>query len=594
MRSKTLSSILTLLAVVVGAGVSAASPADGTIVRTVQIVDKGQASTHFNIVLLAEGYRQAELPVFAQHARAFADFLARTPPFTENCRAINVWRVDVASSNSGADDPVACGGSGARPSTYFDATFCGDGVNSRALIANDGTALDVLNAQVPEWDQALVVVNSSKWGGTGGTVGVTSTASDWEYIAVHELGHSAFGLADEYEYWAGCGIDTYQNYHPPSEPAAPNVTIQTDRNQLKWSHLILGSTPLPTTSNANCSLCDPQPNPFPTRTVVGLYEGADYYHCDAFRPAFNCMMRNLVPFCPVCSERIEWTLSSFDRLPLCDAGGSYVAECAGPTTQVRLDGSGSSSLECGKLSYLWSGEFLEGTASGATPTVTFGGPGIYGVALDISAGPRDWDRRSCGQFVAIQDTRAPLVEAPPDVDACTLLPDIGTATAFDACASSVSFINDAPSVFPLGETFVHWTGTDASATPHGDAAGHRPRADGHDTAELTVSLSQRCSRLRAKLVGITAHIVGRDLCDMTPAVRLVSLVSNEPLGRGGRRGSPDIVGATPGTDDRAFLLRARRDLTGNGRVYTATYEIVDDAGNKTTRQATVSVPRPRR
>jgi hypothetical protein len=76
-------------------------------------------------------------------------------------------------------------------------------------------------------------------------------------------------------------------------------------------------------------------------------------------------------------------------------------------------------------------------------------------------------------------------------------------------------------------------------------------------------------------------------------VRLLSIVSNEPEGRGGRRESPDIVGATPGTDDRVFFLRARRDLTGSGRVYTATYEVGDDAGHVTVRQATVSVPRAR-
>jgi hypothetical protein len=556
------------------------------------IVDKGEASVRFNVALLAEGFRQSELPLFAQYARAFADTFARTPPFTENCRAVNVFRIDVASRDSGADDPAVCGGSGVRVDTYFDATYCGTGVR-RALVVNDATALDVVNAQVPEWDIALVIVNSGIHGGTGGTVGVTAVAPSWEQTAIHEMGHSAFGLADEYEYWAGCGIDTDRNYYPYSEPAAPNVTIA--RSGFKWDGLVLGSTPVPTTVNANCSQCDPQPNPYPGRTVVGLYEGAHYYHCGSYRPAFDCMMRNLTPFCPVCGEQIERTLSQYDRAPRCDAGDFYVAECTGAATRVQLDGSGSSSLGCGKLTYAWSGAFLEGTATGAKPAVTFAGPNSYLVYLDVSAGPRPWDRGDCSASVHVVDSLAPLVQAPPDVDACGFTPDIGTAIGTDSCDPAVALTNDAPAVFPLGDTVVTWTGTDD--TGHTGTATQRVTLhERTDTTppELRVSLSPSVLWPPSqKLVGIKAHIVARDLCDSRPTVRLVSILSNEPEGRGGKRVSPDIVGATPGTDDRGFFLRARRDLTGSGRVYTATYEVVDDSGHVTTGQATVSVPRSR-
>jgi hypothetical protein len=307
------------------------------------------------------------------------------------------------------------------------------------------------------------------------------------------------------------------------------------------------------------------------------------------------MMRTLAPFCPVCSERIEWTFSYYDRYPRCDAGDFYVAECAGARTQVQLDGSGSSSLGCGKLTYAWSGDFLEGTASGVDPVVTFAGPDSYRVNLDVKAGPLPWDTHSCISSVFVLDTLAPLVQPPPDLDACGFTPDIGTATASDACDSSVVLSHDAPAIFPLGETTVTWTGVDAS----GNTATATQRVTLHERTdttppELSVSLSPSVLWPAShKLVGITAHIVARDLCDSRPTVRLLSIVSNEPEGRGGRRESPDIVGATPGTDDRAFFLRARRGLTGSGRVYTATYEVVDDAGNVTTRQATVSVPRSR-
>jgi len=170
---------------------------------------------------------------------------------------------------------------------------------------------------VPQWHQILVVVNSSIWGGAGGTLATTSVAAGWEGIAIHEMGHSAFGLADEYEYWAGCGVDTTQNDYTGAEPGEPNVTKDGNRTTVKWRDLILATTPVPTTANADCTLCDPQPSPAPTGTV-GVFEGAKYFHCGLFRPEFNCMMRNLSGFCAVCRRRIRQTLSP------------YLAECYAP------------------------------------------------------------------------------------------------------------------------------------------------------------------------------------------------------------------------------------------------------------------------
>jgi hypothetical protein len=260
-------------------------------------------------VIVAEGYRNAELPQFATHAQQFVNqFFATAPIDTLQC-AINVYRIDVESTDSGADDPTACGGTGATPATYFDAHFCNGGIQ-RLLLVNNTTVLNVVNAQVPQWHQIIVIVNSPIWGGAGGQIGTTSIAGGWEGIAIHEMGHSAFGLADEYEYWAGCGVDTGQNNHTGAEPVEPNVTKNTDRTTMKWKDLVLAATPMPTTSNADCSQCDPQPNPVGA-DVVGTFEGGRYFHCQMYRPQFDCMMRNLTEFCAVCRQRIRETLTPF-------------------------------------------------------------------------------------------------------------------------------------------------------------------------------------------------------------------------------------------------------------------------------------------
>ena len=72
--------------------------------------------------------------------------------------------------------------------------------------------------------------------------------------------------------------------------------------------------------------------------------------------------------------------------------------------------------------------------------------------------------------MAISDTLAPSVTAPANLAnvECTqcsprgAAPSIGTATATDACDTTVAITNNAPSVFPLGTTSVTWTGRDDS------------------------------------------------------------------------------------------------------------------------------------
>lgn len=293
--------------------------ADGKVIGTTKIVDNGDPAERFNLVLVAEGYRESELNTFANDAKHFVNGLFKTDPFDEHTCAFNIYRIDVASTDSGADDPGACGGTGAMPKTYFDAKFCTGGLQ-RALTVNSSLVTQVASAQVPEFHSAQVIVNSPIYGGTGGQVGVSSTAKkkddgtpvDWREILIHEMGHSIFRLADEYFYYAGCDVnEPSRNQHDPFEPFEPNVTVSPTAAG-KWSDLI-NTTPLPTATNLDCSKCPPDINPPPASFVVGTYEGAHYKHCGAYRPSYNCKMRKLgQPFCPVCRREIHEYLIPFD------------------------------------------------------------------------------------------------------------------------------------------------------------------------------------------------------------------------------------------------------------------------------------------
>src|SRR4051812_32268410 len=92
----------------------AMTTADGTVVGTTKIVDNGPNSQRYNLVVISEGYRSTELTQFHTDCDAFVQHLFSTPPFDEpslRC-AFNVFRVDVSSTDSGADSPTACGGDG--------------------------------------------------------------------------------------------------------------------------------------------------------------------------------------------------------------------------------------------------------------------------------------------------------------------------------------------------------------------------------------------------------------------------------------------------------------------------------------------------
>jgi IgA Peptidase M64 len=286
---------------------------DGAVLGTTQIFGSAPRNRAFNVVLLADGFTAAQQTDFDNACTTFVNDFRSTAPFDELSPAINVFRVNVSSTDSGADDPTAGGGTGAIANTYFDASFGGNNIR-RLLVCNTTTALQVAAAQVPEFTVVLLVVNSTIYGGSGGTVGTYSLAGGATEIAIHEMGHTAFRLADEYAYYAG-GAETGHDNHPLDEPSEPNVTTNNNRDTLKWGWAVAATTAIPTMSNPNCSQVDDRGSTVPAGTV-GLFEGAHYYHCGAYRPEHSCKMQSLsIPFCRVCRQVIWNRISPLAALP---------------------------------------------------------------------------------------------------------------------------------------------------------------------------------------------------------------------------------------------------------------------------------------
>ena len=278
---------------------------------------------------------------------------------------------------------------------------------------------------------------------------------------------------------------------------------------------------------------------------------------------------------------------TLDQPPVCNADGPYQPECAVAT---MLNGSGSSDPDGDPLTFAWSGAFSGGTATGAMPSVVFPAVGNSSVSLTVSDG---FTTATCSSSVMVRDTLPPVI--PPDVVAECTSPagtpvNIGVPT--DLCDPSVSFVNDAPALFPLGATPVMWTATDDS----GNVAMGTQTVTVVDTTPpvLTLSVSPDIlwppnHTLRTVQVAVSAT----DACDSAPVVRLESITSSEPdSGTGPHDKANDIQGAAFGTDDRKFRLRAEH-APGTARAYTITYSATDSSGNTTMQQVVVRVPKSR-
>ncbi len=241
-----------------------------------------------DLIILAEGFSQDQLPQFEQAVTEFIQAFEQEETIKVHQQAWNIHRIDSVSEQSGADFPE----DDLYVNTVFDAYFqCGS--IARLLCVNSSKVLAVTAKLAPQFDQVIVVVNSPTYGGAGGQVATFSLAQSAADIAIHELGHSFAGLADEYDY--GVTDDTNSVPNDPNVPNVPNVTTITTPTEVKWRHWFEDINNIPTQSG---------------QTGVGLFEGAYYRAKKYYRPLNNSIMKELgQPFGPVNAE--AWALNIY-------------------------------------------------------------------------------------------------------------------------------------------------------------------------------------------------------------------------------------------------------------------------------------------
>jgi hypothetical protein len=218
----------------------------------------------------------------------------------------------------------------------------------------------------------------------------------------------------------------------------------------------------------------------------------------------------------------EW----FNSPPECDANGPYSAECAGPTTDIQLDGTGSSDPDGDPLTYGWTSDCPGASfddATSATPILT----------VDTSCACEIW----CTVTLTVTDPFGAATQCMADVHIEDTTP---------------------PTIVAKGECVELWP-------------------PNHKYRKITIG---DCLESASDVCDGSV-----DLSDVK-----VAYVSSDELenaiGVGDGNTEDDIVIECPNT----VYVRSERQGTSNGRVYTIHYEVADASGNVGTVACTVGVP----
>ena len=304
----------------------------------------------------------------------------------------------------------------------------------------------------------------------------------------------------------------------------------------------------------------------------------------------------------IIAGRIDMGAYEFNHNPIADAGPDRTIEAQAPWgVTVTLDGSGSSDADStpGTIDDINDFNWFRIDPCDPNADVFLGTGRIVDCNLPIGehiillevidkAGAYDSNEVT----IIVQDTTPPDINCPPDVTlecpADTTLSATGKATATDTCGTVTITHSDQwqPNCGNAGTLARTWTATDES----GNSSTCVQIITVVDTTPPEFTLSVAPTMLwppNHKMVLITPSWTVSDDCDATPDVSLVSIIANEgdnTIGDG--HTSNDIqIG-----EDGSIYLRSERSGTSYDRVYTITYQAVDDCGNTTVRSATVSIP----
>jgi hypothetical protein len=255
----------------------------------------GDPAEKVDIVIIPDGYTEAEMGKFISDCQKFASEMFDFAPYDRNKDKFNIRGVMAPSAESGNDIPA---------DSIWKNTVVGTSYytfdSERYCMTYDHKSVRDVAANAP-YDQIYILVNRNKYGGGAIYNFYNVTASGnlaSAKIFIHELGHGFAGLGDEY-----VGAVSYSDFYPTTvEPWEPNLTTLVNFDR-KWKNLVDKRTPIPT------------PDEEKYYTVTGVFEGGGYVSKGIYRPKHDCLMNTFKEekFCPVCEAAIQKMIDFYTK-----------------------------------------------------------------------------------------------------------------------------------------------------------------------------------------------------------------------------------------------------------------------------------------
>jgi hypothetical protein len=329
------------------------------------IINTGPSASRMDFVFIGDGYTAGEMEKWRTDAQRVIDGMMADPLFAASRSSMNVRRVDIASNQSGVDE--------IDKNIYKDTAL---GANfgcfqlERLLCVDEAKTLNTV-AQVLGPDQRdviVVVANSTRYGGAGGSVATLSMHASSVELALHEIGHTAFALADEYDNGT-CNLS--------QEPAEVNVSRVGTRS-VKWGSNISANTAVPTAVGV-----------YPNGTV-GAFVGAQYCTSGKYRPTENSRMRTLgFPWHIVNEKAVRAVMARYTSITQTGSlasGGQAYAPSAAPgyvdagAGTFTLNLTGPTGADFDLFLYKWNGSAWSKVAAseGSTSTESISYTGTAG------------------------------------------------------------------------------------------------------------------------------------------------------------------------------------------------------------------------
>jgi len=310
-----------------------------------------------HLVVLGDGYREDQQQAFREDVEFLIETMADDPAVALHFDAWNIHMIETVSVDSGIDDNVAFD---VKDTAFDSGYFCLS--IARLICANNGVMFNAALDEYPNVDELVMIANDSRYGGSGGSVAIASSGAP--EIALHELGHSFAGLADEYvdNDIPASGINNFQ------EGLFANVTRVQDPALVPWRNWIDLDEVIPSDD---------------LDEGVGVFQGAFYDANDFFRPTFNSRMRTFDrPFGPVGGE--AWAMSVYRQAnPVASFSPRDSNIVAGSDGLVQFSVEPMFGPSVQRLNWVLDGEVLTDAENETELTLRFQ-PGAHVLTLSVS------------------------------------------------------------------------------------------------------------------------------------------------------------------------------------------------------------------